>query len=162
MNRFLKIVALGFALLWVSTPAHAQQANNYWCNSATVPCPPSGWTPASAANPFPVTGTFTPSGSQATPLGKTTTEAKVTVSVTNTYQTALASAASRVGCTIQYIAIAGTKGFVFFGASPADTTTSFQLTNGQSITCAIGGTAVATDAVQVTGTGTDIFIVSNQ
>lgn len=97
-----------------------------------------------------------------TPNGKTTTEAKVTVAVTNTYQQALASSATRSGCTIQYVAVAGSKGFVFFGASPADTTTSFQLTNGQSITCAIGGVVVATDAVQVTGTGTDIFIVSNQ
>lgn len=94
--------------------------------------------------------------------GKTTTQAKITVSVTNTYQQALASATVRNGCTIQYIAVAGTKGFVFFGTSPSDTTTSFQLTNGQSINCAIGGLMVATDAVQVTGTATDIFVVSNQ
>lgn len=95
-------------------------------------------------------------------VGKTTTEAKVTVSVTNTFQQALASASGRAGCTLQYIAVAGTKGFVFFGASPSDTTSSFQLTNGQSINCAVGGQAVATDAIQVTGTATDIFIVSNQ
>lgn len=105
----------------------------------------------------------TPSGTQTVgPVGKTTTEAKVTVAVTNTYQQALASSATRFGCTIQYIAVAGTKGYVFFGSSPADTTTSFQLTNGQTISCAVGGVVVATDAVQVTGTGTDIFIVSNQ
>lgn len=96
------------------------------------------------------------------PNGKTTTEAKVTVAVTNTYQQALASSATRAGCTIQYVAVAGSKGFVFFGAPPADTTTSFQLTNGQSINCTIGGAGVATDAVQVTATGTDIFVVSNQ
>lgn len=95
-------------------------------------------------------------------VGKTTTEAKVTIAVTNTYQQALAASAPRTGCTIQYIAVAGSKGYVFFGSAPADTTTSFQLTNGQSINCAIGGIAVATDAVQVTGTGTDIFVVSNQ
>lgn len=58
MKRFLKSLALGFilALPWVG--ASAQQVNNYWCNSATVPCPPSAWTPASAANAFPVTGTL--------------------------------------------------------------------------------------------------------
>ncbi len=93
---------------------------------------------------------------------KTTTQAKVTIAVTSTYQQALASSASRVGCTIQYIAVAGTKGYVFFGAAPGDTTTSFQLTNGQSLNCAIGGVAVAQDAVQVTATGTDIFVISNQ
>ena len=63
---------------------------------------------------------------------------------------------------MQYVAVAGNKGYVFFGTAPADTTTSFQLVNGQSLNCAIGGGGVATDAVQVTGTGTDIFVVSNQ
>lgn len=96
------------------------------------------------------------------PSRRTTTQAKTTIAVTNTYIQALAASTTRMGCTIQYIAVVGTKGFVFFGASPADTTTSFQLTNGQSINCALGGTGVATDAVQVTATGTDIFIVSNQ
>ena len=93
---------------------------------------------------------------------KTTTQAKVTISVTNTFQQALASASTRAGCTLQYIAVAGSKGYVFFGSAPGDTTTSYQLTNGQSISCAIGGFGVATDAVQVTATGTDIFVVSNQ
>lgn len=91
----------------------------------------------------------------------TTTEAKVTVAVTSTYQQALAASATRKGCTIQYIAVGGTKGYVFFGSAPADTTTSFQLTNGQAINCGAPGVTL-TDAVQVTGTGTDIFVVSNQ
>lgn len=65
MNRYLKVLGIGLflTLSWIGT-ASAQQANNYWCSSATVPCPPSGWTPASAANPFPVTATITPSGTQ--------------------------------------------------------------------------------------------------
>lgn len=143
---------LGLLLLWV-TSAAAQDVHQWWqCSTAGGP---SNWCSVSNANPMPVTTTS--SGN-----GKTTTEAKVTVAVTNTYQTALASSASRTGCTVQYIGVAGTKGYVFFGTSPADTTTSFQLSNGQALNCAIGGTAVATDAIQVTGTGTDIFIVSNQ
>ena len=97
------------------------------------------------------------------PRAVTSTLAKITIAITNTYQQALAAAASRTGCTVQYIAVAGTKGYVFFGTvTPSDTTTSFQLTNGQSLNCAVGGSAVATDAVQVTGTATDIFVVSNQ
>jgi hypothetical protein len=91
----------------------------------------------------------------------TTTGAKVTISVTNTYQQALASSGTRKGCTIQYIAVAGIKGYVFFGSAPGDTTTSFQLTNGQSINCQTPGVTL-TDAVQVTATATDIFVVSNQ
>jgi hypothetical protein len=93
--------------------------------------------------------------------GGATTPAKVTIAVTNTYQQALAPAASRKGCTLQYIAVAGTKGFVFFGSAPGDTTTSFQLVNGQSISCSVPG-LVLTDAVQVTATATDIFVVTNQ
>jgi hypothetical protein len=93
---------------------------------------------------------------------KNPSPAKVTVSVTNTYQQALASSTTRYGCTIQYVAVAGTVGYVYFGSAPADTTTSFQLSNGQSINCGAGGGAVATDAIQVTGTATDIFVVSQQ
>lgn len=107
--------------------------------------------------PIVVTGTFTPAL-----IGKTTTEAKLTVSVSNTYQQALASNSSRTGCTVQYISVAGSKGYVYFGSAPADTTTSFQLVNGQALNCSIGGVAVATDAINVTGTATDIFVISSQ
>lgn len=115
-------------------------------SSQAVPCSASG------AIPNAVT---------ATQQTGATTQAKVTISVTNTYQQALASSATRKGCTIQYIAVVGTKGYVFFGSAPADTTTSFQLTNGQAISCNAAGVTL-TDAVQVTATGTDIFVVSNQ
>lgn len=139
--------------------------------------PASGQVPGGASYTYCYTGsgaitvptnwTGCPSGGSASPVtvaptGKTTTEAKVTISVTNTYQQALAASASRGGCTLQYIAVAGTIGYVFFGATPADTTTSWQLTSGQSINCAVGGVVVATDAIQVTGTATDKFIISNQ
>lgn len=64
MRNFIKRLAFGLLLTLPWTGANAQQVNNYWCNSTAVPCPPSGWTPASAANPFPVTATTTPSGTQ--------------------------------------------------------------------------------------------------
>lgn len=92
------------------------------------------------------------------------TQTSVTVAVTNTFVQALSRVDGRNGCTIQYVAVAGTKGYVFFGsAAPSDTTTSLQLTNGQTITCRIGGLdGVAVDAIYVTGTATDIFIVNSQ
>lgn len=64
MNRYLKILGLGILLSLPWVGAQAQQANQYWCTSGTVPCPPSGWIPASTANPMPVSATFTPSGTQ--------------------------------------------------------------------------------------------------
>jgi hypothetical protein len=99
--------------------------------------------------------------------GKSTTQVKITVAVTNTYVLALAANTARAGCAIQYIPAANTDvGYVFFGASPADTTTSFRLGDTapefSGMTCAIGGTGVATDSIFVTGTSGDIFIVSSQ
>lgn len=93
-------------------------------------------------------------------VAATTTQAKLTVSVTNTYQQALASSATRKGCLIQNNG--SNTGFVFFGAAPADTTTSFKLAPGQPISCSVGGLAVATDAVQITGTSGDVFVISSQ
>lgn len=63
MKRFLKSLAVGIllALPWVGDVS-AQQVNNYWCSSATIPCPPSAWTPTSAANPFPITGALSIAG----------------------------------------------------------------------------------------------------
>lgn len=147
MNKIFACFVALIALVVCFDRAQAQ--------APVIPCiaiAGGGCTPVSAANPEPVS---------ATNQTGTTTQAKVTISVTSTYQQALASAATRKGCTIQYIAVAGTKGFVFFGSAPADTTTSFQLTNGQSINCN-GPGVTATDAVQVTATATDIFVVSNQ
>lgn len=96
------------------------------------------------------------------PVDSTTTMSSITVLVANTYQQALASAPARKGCTVQYVTVAGTKGFVFFGAAPGSTATSFQLANGQSISCQ-SASVIASDAVQVTANGIgDIFIVSTQ
>jgi len=144
MKRLLVLATFLLALL--PTPGWAQSNATMWCWNGAVSQPCNTGNPLATA---PVQQTAT------------TTEAKVTVAVTNTYQQALAASATRKGCTIQYIAVGGTKGFVFFGSAPADTTTSFQLANGQTASCNAPGVTL-TDAVQVTGTGTDIFVVTNQ
>lgn len=88
------------------------------------------------------------------------TQTKLTIAVTNTYQQALASSSSRKGCLLQNN---GTHtAYVFFGAAPADTTTSFQLSAGQGISCAVGGIATLGTAVNVTGTAGDVIVVSSQ
>lgn len=97
------------------------------------------------------------------PYRATTTEAKVTIAVTSTFQVALTANTARKGCTIQFIGGAGTSGFVFLGSvTPADTSTSFKLTVGQSLNCAIGGIGLATDQILVTGTQNDVFVISSQ
>lgn len=60
MKRFIKSLALGIllALPWVG--AQAQQVNNYWKSGTAGSF--QDWQPVSSANPFPVTGTFAPSG----------------------------------------------------------------------------------------------------
>jgi len=116
----------------------------FWLDSSVSP---NLWRPVSSDPSLQITGT--------------TTQAKITIAVTNTYIQALAASTTRKGGTIQYIAVAGTKGYVFSSAAPADTTTSFQLTNGQTLNLGSMGVTLS-DAVQVTGTATDIFIVASQ
>lgn len=75
--RFLRILAAGILLSFFAlSGAQAQQANVYWCTSATIPCPPSGWAPASTATPFPVTASVSIAGfhpvSSLTPITATT------------------------------------------------------------------------------------------
>lgn len=95
------------------------------------------------------------------PYGKTSTVTKVTISVTNTYQTALAANSLRLGCLIQNTG-ASTM-YVYIGAvAPADNTTSFNLAAGDAISCATMTGGVITDAILITGTSTQVAVVSTQ
>lgn len=91
----------------------------------------------------------------------TTTAASGTIAVTNTFQAALASSASRRGCVLQN---QGTHTmFVFFGAIGSATTgTSLQVAPGQTVSCSNAGGLVLTDAVNVTGTSGDAYVVDSQ
>jgi hypothetical protein len=99
MNRQLKIIATAcfLTLAWIGA-ATAQQANNYWCNSATVPCPPPAWTPSSAANPLPITGTVTATAGNA--VGITPTDHTIT-SASGASQQIMAANATRHSMTIE-------------------------------------------------------------
>lgn len=100
------------------------------------------------------------SGAEAqTPQRVATATTSVTISVSDTFQQALASA-SRNSCTIQY---KGTHtGYVYFGTTAnATETKAFTLAQGQSVNCLVGG-VVLTDAVQVTATAGDVFAVTQQ
>lgn len=94
------------------------------------------------------------------PLTATSTQTKVTITTAGTYQQYLASNTARKGCTIQFITASHT-GYVFFGAAPGDTTTSFQLAPGQTLNCGVG-TTVLTDAIQLTSSNdSDVFVVNS-
>jgi hypothetical protein len=94
-------------------------------------------------------------------LHATTTMSKVTIGLTGAYQVAVAVNTARTGCSIQYRGT-GAAAFVYFGtAAPVDTTTSFNLTAGQTISCTAGALAVAVDNVWVTGTTGDVFVVAS-
>lgn len=150
MRRLLATLLL--SLLWV-TDAGAQATVRPCVTTGTNSCPP-----VSATNPMPITGTVT---ANSDPTGTTSTQVKVTIAVTNTFQTALAASSTRLGCLLQNNG--SNAAYVFFGSStPADLTTSFKLTTGQAISCAVGGVIVATDQIQVTGTANDVLVVSSQ
>lgn len=68
----------------------------------------------------------------------------------------------RQGCLVQNN---GTHTlFVFFGGAtaPADTTTSWQITAGNTISCTIGGQKNAVDNVWLEGTNADVVVYSYQ
>ena len=84
-----------------------------------------------------------------------------TISVTNTYQQALAARTTRNGCLIYNN---GTHTMlVYFGAiASATTSNGLPVTAGTAIYCSTPYGAVLTDAVNITGTAGDAFIVLNQ
>lgn len=86
---------------------------------------------------------------------------QIKVTMTGSFVQALAKAPGRSGCTIQNN---GTHTmFIFFGdATPADTTTSFQLAAGQAMNCTMGGLATITDQALIEGTSSDVAVVSSQ
>jgi hypothetical protein len=86
--------------------------------------------------------------------------AGVTIAVTNTFQQALPSF-PRFSCLIQYTG--GNTGYVFFGPiGNATTANSIQLKAQQGVSCANVDDTVITDAVNVSGTATDTFVVYQQ
>lgn len=99
--------------------------------------------------------------SGSTPQGATTTTAGGSIAVTNTFQQALAANANRRSCLLQ------NKGsntmYVYFGAiGSATTPLGLELSNKASVSCASFSGIVATDAVNVTGTSGDLFVVTSQ
>ena len=96
------------------------------------------------------------------PYQLNTLTANSTISVTNTFQAALAvQTGGRHGCLIQNT---GTHTqYVYFGAiASATTSNAFQLSPGQTIACASVYGVVAQDAVNITGTAGDGYVVTSQ
>lgn len=93
-------------------------------------------------------------------FGSTTTT-NSTIAVTNTFQQALAASSQRIACLLQNT---GTHTmYVYFGSiANATTSNSFQIQPGQTISCALLNNAVLLDAVNVTGTAGDGYIITNQ
>jgi hypothetical protein len=134
---------------WVVGQATAANLNMTEASAAAILSAVQGAIPA-GTNPI---GSVLPNAA-------TSTQTKVTITTASTYQQYLASTAGRKGCTIQFITAAHT-GYVFFGAAPGDTTTSFQLSPGQTLNCNTGPT-VLTDAIQLTSSNnSDVFVVNS-
>jgi hypothetical protein len=95
-----------------------------------------------------------------TPYQATSVVGSGSVAVTNTFQSVLASSATRRGCRLQNTS-ANTI-YVYVGAiAGATTAQSLQLTTKGSFDCASGG-IVITDQISVTGTAGDTFVTVRQ
>ena len=145
MKRFLAFGFL-FSFLWIGV-ASAQQANQYWFNGTLGTSCPSCWTPVSPSTPFPGAGGLVQN------LPETNTNS--TISVTNTFQAALAASTTRRGCWIQN---QGTHTMYLYAseANAPTTANSSQVSPGQLYICNGVG------AVQITGTAGDAYQVVSQ
>lgn len=114
--------------------------------------------PVSVVNPLPISGSFSATIGL---IATTSTNLSGTISVTSTFQSIQVSTAGRKGCAVQNN---GTHTmYVFFGAiGSATTSNSVQLAGGQSVSCAVGGIAVLTDQVSITGTSGEVFFANFQ
>lgn len=149
MKKFFKRLILGvlIALPWIGA-ASAQQVNMYWWNGTPGTSCPSCWIPVSPTNPFP-----TAPGSAVANFPET--NANSTISITNTFQSALAASSTRKGCWIQN---QGTH-VMYIYASETNSPTlanSTQFSPGQQYICNGVG------AVQITGTAGDAYQVVSQ
>lgn len=102
---------------------------------------------------------------QQPPYAATSTITSGVIAVTNTYQVLLPLQRGRLGCTIQnngtntmYIYLDNTGGAV----APSGIVTALKLVAGQTMNCAIGGVAVVSDQIWITGTAADTFVVTRQ
>lgn len=154
-NLILVLVALVAASL--AQVAVAQQLPGM----ATITgCVNFGTSQTVAANGYAVTNCDAQGNLRSAPAAGTTTMAGGTIAVTNTFQQALAASATRKGCTLQNNDT--NVMLVFFGTiGSASLTNSFKLAAGQAMSCNVGN-VVLTDAVNVTGTATGAFVISNQ
>jgi hypothetical protein len=106
---------------------------------------------------WPVTPSF---GFPTAVAGGSTTHVGSTIAVTNTFQAALAASSARKGCMLQNNG--SNAMYVFFGSvGSATTSNSIKLAGGQTVSCNAPG-VVITDAVNVTGTATDAYVVTSQ
>jgi hypothetical protein len=108
-----------------------------------------------------VNGNAVPVGAGCASGSVTTTVTNSTISVTNTFQQALAASSSRKSCLIQNT---GTHvEFFYFGTiGSATISNAFQVNPGQTISCATPNGLVLTDAVNVAGTSGDGYVAVNQ
>ena len=103
--------------------------------------------PCSTDNPLPISGTFT-----TTPgvVDATSTDASGTVTLGGTYQTVIASNATRKGCLIQNPTTATEVLSVKVGTMAAP----FTIAAGGSLNCGSPGGVIATDTITVTAATT--------
>lgn len=95
------------------------------------------------------------------PLGATSTQAAGTVTLGGTFQTALASSGTRVGCTIQNTSIHTM--YVYVGTLGSATTgNSFQVAPMGLFRCDAGSIVLTGTINLTTSTTADTFVIANQ
>lgn len=152
-----------------------QNAANQYSYTQSICDPTTGATAAGncatvTSGILQVGGTFQPGNTPNTtawlfsPPGAAGTTTVQTIATGGTFQQALTASAGRKGCTIQYVGVAGVKGYVVFGANPGAGVlgTSYQLNNGDTLNCQSPSVIETRDAFVTGSAATDYFVVTVQ
>lgn len=164
MIRKHLLAALGLSAALLAGPVLAQDMVPTVSNDTVrtahpsiITDPSNGQQLGSAAHPIPISGTVSTGANDAT-----STQTNATVTTHLTFQSALASSATRKGCLL--VNTSNDQEYVYFGATGSATTAnSIPLIAGQSISCA-SAAVVASDNLAVTSATTDgaTFVVVSQ
>lgn len=139
MKKFLGFIALAFLLL--PTMALAQSQRNPCYYTAANPGPGNGCIPVSSANPLPIVGSITPTGTTSvqSAVNVTPTDCSGTVTAGGTAQNAFAASATRHGFTIVNIDTTEPLWISFTGTAAASTSGSYPIAAATATTFASAG-----------------------
>lgn len=167
LTKFVLAAILATAAAPASAQSVAQARVVATCGSATYTAGANGPITVDVNGNQCTGGGGSGSATTVTPIYLTPTNDSLSLTLGGTAQAAIATNATRKGCTIQNPATAADQGlvtaeslYVNFGGTASAAATSFELTPGQAISCSPLGIGTVTSAVSVVAATTAHKIIA--